>query len=236
MVIPRKTTPEPLLWHSKNNFTTNDKQIMFPDPNFQCQIPALNQLKANMNVSTRFEDWFVKIEINVSDWDDFKICIIWISQKKYVVLKIDLWRGVTVVPFHDSVGCQRLPYGLDVRSENVAVQVDVNARYFGTVIFYHKYRGYGFLGKKSQAKRVAKFLRSQATNPRFRSSQASSPICKESNMWISLQQRSLETRLDSVVIRYRYIVTPKKSQKGSSSHNLMNRSLISSLVSGAVAP
>lgn len=82
MVIPRKTTPEPLLWHSKNNFTTNDKQIMFPDPNFQCQIPALNQLKANMNVSTRFEDWFVKIEINVSDWDDFKICIIWISQKK----------------------------------------------------------------------------------------------------------------------------------------------------------
>eukprot|EP00438_Fugacium_kawagutii_P016155 Skav224589 [mRNA] locus=scaffold2684:93216:98020:- [translate_table: standard] len=24
--------------------------------------------------------------------------------------------------------------------------VDVNARYFGTVIFYHKYRGYGLLG------------------------------------------------------------------------------------------
>ena len=30
---------------------------------------------------------------------------------------------------------------------NVKRQVDVNARYFGTVIFYHKYRGYGFLGK-----------------------------------------------------------------------------------------
>lgn len=26
-------------------------------------------------------------------------------------------------------------------------QVDVNARYFGTVIFYHKYRGYGLLGR-----------------------------------------------------------------------------------------
>ena len=25
------------------------------------------------------------------------------------------------------------------------VKVDVNARYFGTVIFYHKYRGYGFI-------------------------------------------------------------------------------------------
>lgn len=184
MVIPRKTTPEPLLWHSKNNFTTNGKQIMFLDPNFQCQIPALNQLKANMNVSTRFEDWFVKTEINVNDWDDLKIFIILMPPKKWCCTED--WfvkRGYCCSIPWQWFGCQRLPYGLHVRSENAAVQVDVNARYFGTVIFYHKYRGYGFLGKKCLAAtsgQIFKMIPSdQSSIPKLDA--ASSPICKESN-------------------------------------------------------
>lgn len=49
------------------------------------------------------------------------------------------------IPFGDMVHLHTV--GRFWRHTCMICQVDVNARYFGTVIFYHKYRGYGLLGR-----------------------------------------------------------------------------------------